>query len=830
MPYIPDINDLESALKHLHDPESLRLNPLATLDIVHERVARDQRVTGTREPPLPWIYGYELAALLRSLVDNLADRDDDPSSVEGRRTTSRPRLYARILKLRFSQGLSWNEVSAEVGRVAGHIQNKLKRPALQMLLGELIRLSEAPPTAQPEPITTQRSMTNLPPQGAFIGRKADVNNVLRKLRHRRMPIIEICGIGGVGKSELAKHVGWHVLRQERLFDAVVWLSAQESYLSLTRLQTVNASHTIRSLDDLLDITARVLGADQTALDSSEKQEQVLKTLSSGYFPHGVLLIVDNYESLPEQEQRKITEFLFEELPYPSQALITSRHEEHHAQFQAQLLPIQVRLGRMTQEDLRACLQQLLSLEQPPLVLDNQTVDQLVQAANGLPLALLWLLGQLRYSPRSLSHLLAELQNEHASSPLLSYIFDYSYSVLEQDASVLKVLHALTIFSHAVEVEALAYVAECEVPIVKQALTLLEQLSLVNREQVTTERGPQERFSIMTLTRAYTRSKLLPSEREQLLIKASHYYAKNRHYDPASRPNILSLIEWAIAEKHYAIAIDLFDRLTDGNLIGSPTRVQDCDRYGKDIVRACLALNLPERADWYTLYAVCWPQLARHQHAETLEQVTMLLKRAQKHGWVGNQALACSTLGLLYYDQSDLDDDEEPSRNTQAYETALRYLEEAADLWRRLARRDWQAIVLGRMAEIKRTIGDYAGALSHYSQVRMLYDGLNDQRGKALTMRRQAYTMLAQYRRSGQASPQAIAAMLEQAIDLYNSLGDRRGSALCHLYYAELGRELHQTAWVVEHASQARTDFAHMYDAYGMQQANHLLQAVEMGEI
>ena len=47
------------------------------------------------------------------------ENDNDVPIAEARRTTSRPRLYARILKLRFSQGLSWNEVSAEVGRVAG---------------------------------------------------------------------------------------------------------------------------------------------------------------------------------------------------------------------------------------------------------------------------------------------------------------------------------------------------------------------------------------------------------------------------------------------------------------------------------------------------------------------------------------------------------------------------------------------------------------------------------------------------------------------------------------------------------------------------------------
>src|SRR5262245_9974469 len=358
MVYTPDIYDLEAALKHLHDPEALRLSPLASLEAIHQRVVPEQRVSGERQAPLPWIYGYELAILLRSLVDSLDDRDEGLGAGEGRRATSRPRLYARILKLRFSQGLSWGEVAAEVGRVAGHIQNKLKRPALQMLLGELLRVrSVTPTTRMAEDV---RPITNLPPQGEFIGRRPELEQVLAKLRRRRMPITEICGIGGVGKSELAKRAGWLALSSERLFDAVVWLSAQESYLSLRRLQTVSASNVVRSLGDLLDITARVLGSDHSPLELAGKKRQVLSTLSSGRFARGVLLIIENYESLSPEEQQRISAFLFDELPYPSQALITSRHEEHHAMVQAQVLPTQVRLGRMSIEDTRSCLLHFLT--------------------------------------------------------------------------------------------------------------------------------------------------------------------------------------------------------------------------------------------------------------------------------------------------------------------------------------------------------------------------------------------------------------------------------------------------------------------------------------
>lgn len=828
MPYIPDINDLESALKHLHDPEDLRCNPLATLDIVHERVATDQRLSGERMLPLPWIYGYELALLLRSLVDGLDDRGEELGNAEARRGASRPRLYARILKLRFSQGLSWNEVSEEVGRVAGHIQNKLKRPALQMLLGELMHLQAALPAMSPS--DERQSFTNLPPQGDFIGRRTAVEEVLAKLRHRRMPIIEICGIGGVGKSELAKRVGWMALGSERLFDAVVWLSAQEAYLSLTRFQTINVSNNIRSLSELLDVTAHVLGSDYTLLELDDKQRHVINALTSGRFPRGVLFIIDNYESLSPTEQHRITAFLCDELPYPCQALITSRYEDHHAQIQSHVMPIQVRLGRMSYEELHACLTHLIQLQQPPLVLTNATIEQLIVAANGIPLALLWLLGQLRYSPHSLSDLLNELQETHRTSPLLGYIFDYSYAMLREHRAARHALHALTIFSHGASLAALAFVLDLSLVETQRAIDLLVQLSLVTLEQTTGEEPNTERYSMLILTRVYTSGKLNETERNSYLLRACHYYCEIEPHNAAARPNILSLLEWARTTEQHQVTIDLFDRLTVGNLIGSPSQVQDCDSYGGAVVTACLALGRAQRADWYTLYAVCWPLVVRRHFVEAQTQLAYLLDRAQQHGWLDNQALACSTLGLLYYDQGDLDDDEEIDTGNQRYETAIRYLDEAAELWRQLDRKDWLAIVLGRIAAIKRSSGDNSGALRYYDEVEALYDALHDKAGKAHTLRRRAHTLLHQYQQQRQSHAKQIAVLLDQALELYIALNDRRGSALTHMHYTILCHLIGDKSRARDHAIQAQIDFASIHDSYNAQRASALAQQMQTGNV
>ncbi len=76
--YVPTVAEIETALKQLHDPEALRNSQLATLDLVHERVALARRATDHTIAPLPWIYGYELAALLRERIDSLFQAAEVP--------------------------------------------------------------------------------------------------------------------------------------------------------------------------------------------------------------------------------------------------------------------------------------------------------------------------------------------------------------------------------------------------------------------------------------------------------------------------------------------------------------------------------------------------------------------------------------------------------------------------------------------------------------------------------------------------------------------------------------------------------------------------------
>jgi hypothetical protein len=812
--YIPTVAELEAALKQLHDPEALRASPLAMLALVHERVPPAQRALNHMDMPLPWIYGYELAALLRERIERLIQEAGVPSDLpSSQRAVTRPQLYAQILRLRFLESRAWNEVASVLGLAAGHIQNKLKRPALQRLLGDLLDREVVAPPLRPSNAPLNY-ITNLPPPGEFIGRHSEVERLLVKLRRRRIPIIEINGIGGVGKSALAKQIGWLSL-EEGLFDAVVWLSAKQEHLAIPGVRSGSTREALRSLNDLFETTAHVLGAGSPPLEPDARRRQALEALTSERFPHGVLVIVDNYETLRADEQERIASFLFEELPYPCQALITSRHEELLLTVYSQVLPIKIQLERMSAADASACLDYFLSLQSPPIVTAPALKEQIITVANQIPLAMLWLLGQLRYSPRSQAEMLAELrERQGGSGAILGYIFDYSYALLDDQPDARAVLHALTAFSVPVAFAPLVAVAALPPAAVERALLLLQQLSLIVRED-----ADEPRYDLIELTRSYLHGRLDAAQHQELLHRAARYFAT--HGGPDDRANIIPLLEWANTSEQYELTLALFDVLTQAHFTESETQVRDCATYGADVVQAARALGLEQRADWYEMFAICWPQVVRGELAPAQSTLQRLLERARQHGWKDNIALACSTLGLLFNDLAEAA--AAAGHDAVAlFDTAAADLLHAAALWEDGQRNDWLAVVMGRLGTVARQLGDYDRALDYYTWTEALFDALGNDAGRASALGRRGYTLSRRYQARGEGDPQEIERLLLEALQLSEQIGNRWGVAANSLRYAEFLESRNEPARALTYAEHARALFTLIPDPSRAQQAAVLI--------
>lgn len=135
------------------------------------------------------------------------------------------------------------------------------------------------------------------PISDFVGRKKEQEKIIDWINpnHSKRGIITIMGIGGIGKTELAKKIAFSV-KEMKLFKFIVWVTAKDSWLTVNGI--VSKKHNIPlTLSQLLNkiIETGNLSPDLMTNKESFKREIVKDFLSK----NDVLLIIDNLETVDD---------------------------------------------------------------------------------------------------------------------------------------------------------------------------------------------------------------------------------------------------------------------------------------------------------------------------------------------------------------------------------------------------------------------------------------------------------------------------------------------------------------------------------------------------
>jgi hypothetical protein len=343
----------------------------------------------------------------------------------------------------------------------------------------------------------------LPPQtNEFFGRKSDLERLLNLMSlDYRSPIVTVSGLGGVGKTALVLQAAYLCLEYRYLretkghlkllstpdlevlppyFEAIIFVSAKESNLLPTGI-TAKLKGRV-SLLDIFQAIAFTLDAPAItqAIDPIEQFQKVKEALSN----QSTLLIIDNLETIEDKD--KIISFL-NDLPNTTKAIVTSREQ--------QVIYAPLRLEALLEIDSLQLISQ--QANEKGVNLNNEETSQLYQRFGGVPVALIYAIGQLA-NGFHLSRLIDR------AIPLFQDIGRFCFEASVQSFAkepAYQLLLAIAMFHQSPRREALIAVAGLEVSdvIAAESLAKLERLSLITQNS--------ERYEMSSLTREYALQEL-----------------------------------------------------------------------------------------------------------------------------------------------------------------------------------------------------------------------------------------------------------------------------------------------------------------------------------
>ncbi len=386
---------------------------------------------------------------------------------------------------------TYNDILTSTPRIV-----QKNKGAFQQLIGEDQRLLI--PEIKFKLVNENNIWHNLPEPTyeQFIGRDETIHNIQKALKHRRIFVITVSGIGGVGKSTVTiKTIRNIVERGDNYFNYIVWVSAKKTYLRSDGIET--EKQTFTDLSQLIDLVINITGFEEFLNQSYEqKKHTCLEILSMDSF----LLIVDNFETIDNTK-----EFLdfFEEVGDYSQktkVILTTRHQlgtsekvidlrefpfPDYSSFVEYLYNTKFKLGERR--------------------LKEKYVKLLYEYTGGLPLATEFFIGQCSKT-NPLSTVLNKIRKgEVPKDAILNFSFKESFSLLNRMQR--NVLFSIAVMGEA-DIDRICFVSNIEEWDVEDMVSSLKKYSFVN-EKV---KDNDTIFSVLPLTKIFLQEELSKLEK------------------------------------------------------------------------------------------------------------------------------------------------------------------------------------------------------------------------------------------------------------------------------------------------------------------------------
>ncbi|MFL6282335.1 MAG: tetratricopeptide repeat protein [Pyrinomonadaceae bacterium] len=532
-----------------------------------------------------------------------------------------------------------------------------------------------------------------PPIVGFVPRRdKNGDSIVRRLQEELAPhrnqLVALWGAGGVGKTTLTAESARGLAEAGQ---RIVWVSADG-----------RTNFTLSTLLD--DIAAQFDRADLRPLALEPKQEAICVLIADA----PTLIVLDNFETIPPEEQPPCIGFLAERANCP--ALITTRDSIEGVR--------SIPLLSMLAEEGNALMDRLMEQTRDADIYTEAIRDRILKTAEYNPLIIQWVVSQINLA-NDPEEVLSELA--HGEGKAAERVFDRSFNLPQMAEGGRAVLLALSLFMPSATRAALAEVAgmgkDKDRKRFRKAQETLASLWLLSPA------SSGQRVAVEGLTREFAKARLSHDPRSkpfrQRFVGRFLIYAKANstktvaHLNSieAEKDNILSAMDVAVELGDSRSAMPLYDAAYD--FLDLRGYWDEAIRRGEQALD--IARNLADE-NWISTFTHNVAMF--HQRQGAIDKARRLYDESldieKRLGDQRGIAVTLHSLATLAHDQGEVDE-------------ARRLYGESLDIKKRLGDQSGIAATLHQLGTICIDEGDLPGAEKLLDESLTILNGLGHKR-------------------------------------------------------------------------------------------------------
>jgi hypothetical protein len=374
----------------------------------------------------------------------------------------------------------------------------------------------------------------------FIGRQAYIHDLYLKLQNPNNRIIQIDGIGGIGKTSYVHFFCKQLIENTAFktdFEYIIWTSSKRNRYTPKGIS--NITEFISNYYDLISDVYKFL-SDKNLIDTGFSDEEAEEIVLNFFEKNNVLLIVDNLETLNDTDLLK----LLENFPSKSKAILTTRETLGYF-YMARINLEGFKEEIEFPEFLDSQYKFYAASEQRFSKIYNNSLKELYAYTKGMPLAGQLITHQISQNT-PIEVVIKNLESGDAYHDILTFCFEGSISKLNNEERIVLYILSLSESEDLLSADDISYISSLNIDEI--GFNILPKLSSISLA-LSYKNGEQTiGYSLPHLAKIYIKKFLNLDNEKEVLEKFETFIQERKAFSNGDLSNI-QLLSRSNASNH-----------------------------------------------------------------------------------------------------------------------------------------------------------------------------------------------------------------------------------------------------------------------------------------